>query len=394
MKQVVLAVLFVLSFQTLFGNTIRIGVYRGNTIQEINFSYDNGNYSIYGDAFPLGIISRNEFVSVSKYGDSVQLKKGVTLLGVFKKVELQPVENGRSLRLIPERPKIKGRKYRDAFVVYSGNKGLTIVNNVSMDHYLEGVIESEGGGGQPMEYYKAQAVISRTYALKNISRHQSQGFSLCDQVHCQAYFHQLRYTENIATAVKATHGISMVDTVTHKLVNGLYFSNCGGETISPDYVWNEKIHYLQPVKDTFCIYSMNAHWKKKISKVKWRNYLVNTFFYPIHDREAKSKIYTFEQKDRKAFYLGPQYGIPLRDIRYHFKLKSTFFSCHPEGNYVVLEGRGFGHGVGLCQEGAMSMARKGYNFKQILSFYYTGIDFENYFEYLFFKQVPEDPIGN
>lgn len=393
MKQGILTVLLLLSIPVLFGREISIGVYRGNVIHEIDFSYDNGNYSIFGDSIPLGTITANEFVSIAQKGDSVLLKKGVTPLGVFKSVRLLPTTSNRSLRLMPQRPKVKRRKYRDAFIVFSGEKGLTIVNQVSMEHYVEGVIESEGGRGQPMEYYKAQAVISSTYALRNRKRHQSQGFSLCDQVHCQAYFHQLRYSDDIKTAVKATNGIFMVDTITHELVNGLYFSNCGGETISPDYVWNEKIHYLQPVKDTFCVYSFNAHWKKKITKVKWRNYLVNTFFYPIQNKEAKDKIYTFEQKDRKAFYLSPRYGIPLRDIRYHFNLKSTFFSCRPEGNYVVLEGRGFGHGVGLCQEGAMSMAKQGYNYKQILNFYFTGIDFENYIKYLFFSQVPDDNIN-
>ena len=393
MKQSALAILFLLIIQSLWGRDILIGVYRGNTIQQINFSYDNGDYSIYGDTIAFGILSKNEFVSVSEYGDSVQLKKGVVTLGTFKEVRLEPLENNLSLSLLPEIPRVRGRKYQDGFIITSGEKGLIIVNKVSIDHYLEGVIESEGGGGQPMEYYKAQAVISRTYALKNITRHQDQGFSLCDQVHCQAYFHQLKYTKDIVIAVEATHGIYLVDTVKHELVNGLYHSNCGGETISPDYVWNEKIDYLQPIKDTFCIHSMNARWTKKILKETWQNYLVNTFFYPINNHKAKSTIFTFEQNDRKAFYLNPRYGIPLRDIRLHFKLKSTFFSCHPDGNYVVLEGRGFGHGVGLCQEGAMSMAKMGYNYKQILAFYYTGVNLENFLEYLFFNQIPVSSMG-
>ena len=55
----------------------------------------------------------------------------------------------------------------------------------------------------------------------------------------------------------------------------------------------------------------------------------------------------YEQLERKAFYIHPVFGIPLRDLREEFNLKSTFFSCYPEGNEVVIKGRGFGHGVGL-----------------------------------------------
>jgi stage II sporulation protein D len=60
----------------------------------------------------------------------------------------------------------------------------------------------------------------------------------------------------------------------------------------------------------------------------------------------------------------------LRDIREQFKLKSTFFDAEIVGEEVLLHGRGFGHGVGLCQEGAMNMAKRGYNFDQILGYYY------------------------
>jgi stage II sporulation protein D len=73
-----------------------------------------------------------------------------------------------------------------------------------------------------------------------------------------------------------------------------------------------------------------------------------------------------------AFYLHPVYGIPLRDLREQFKLKSTFFDAVVVGSEVMLYGKGFGHGVGLCQEGAMQMAKKGYSFDQILQYYYPG----------------------
>lgn len=382
----VLTLLF-MSFST-FGNDIKIGVYRSHAIKHIDFSYYEGSYLIYGDTANFGALLPNEFVSIIKAGNKVQLKKGVKTLGTFKKVFLKPTGSHSSLRLRPRSPVLTERKYKDGFEIAAEKKGLTIVNDVSFNHYLGGVVESEGGGGKHIEYYKAQAVISRTYALKHFKRHEKENFNLCDQVHCQVYFNQLIYTDDIRKAVSATDGLYIIDTVTQKLVEGYFHANCGGQTSSSDYVWREEIPYLQPFKDTFCIYTRQATWEKKIPKVEWRKFLINNYFYPIEDSVYKSRIYTFQQDNRKAFYISPHLGIPLRDLRYHFQLKSTFFSCYPEDQFVVLKGRGFGHGVGLCQEGAMNMAKHGINYRQILSFYFEGIQFKHYFERLFFNQEP------
>lgn len=367
---------------------MKIGVYRDHTIQRIDFSYNEGSYLIYGDSTQFGALLPNEFVSITRKGSKVELKKGVRILGFFKEVTLKPTSPNNVLRLRPRQPLLKERKYNDGFIVFSNRKGLTIVNDVSFKNYLGGVVESEGGGGKHIEYYKAQAVISRTYALKYMQRHEKEGFNLCDRVHCQAYHNKLIYTDNIRKAVDATDGLYIVDSTTNEYVEGFFHANCGGQTSSSDYVWKEEIPYLQPLKDTFCIYTRQATWEKRISKVEWRRFLVNNYFYPIEDSVYRSLIYNFKQEDRKAFFISPHLGIPLRDIRYHFKLRSTYFSCEPEGQYVLLKGRGYGHGVGFCQEGAMGMANNGLDFQQILSFYFEGIRFKHYFEKMFFNQGP------
>ncbi|PKR79979.1 hypothetical protein CW751_12195 [Brumimicrobium salinarum] len=390
-RYLLLFIFFALSL-AVSGNDINIGVYRGHNIYHIDFSYNKGSYMIYGDSVSYGALLPNEYISVIKKGDKVELRKGVNHLGLFDQVRLIPTAKNHIIRLRPRSPIVRERKYNDAFSVFSGEKGLTIVNKVSYNNYLGGVVESEGGGGKHIEYYKAQAVISRTYALKYLNRHKAEGFNLCDQVHCQAYHNKLIYTDDIRKAVKATEGIYIEDTVKNQLVEGFFHANCGGQTSSSDYVWRENIPYLQPFKDTFCIYTRQAKWEKRIPKVAWRKFLINNYFYPIEDSAYRAVIYRFTQQDRKAFYLSPRLGIPLRDLRYHFKLKSTFFSCYPEGQYVVLKGRGFGHGVGLCQEGAMNMASKGLTYQQILSFYFEGIAFKHYFEKLFFNQKPYDVV--
>jgi stage II sporulation protein D len=87
-----------------------------------------------------------------------------------------------------------------------------------------------------------------------------------------------------------------------------------------------------------------------------------------------------------AFYQSPALGIPLRDLRTEFNLKSTFFSTYPEGMEVMIRGRGFGHGVGLCQEGAMRMAKYGYNYHQIAVYYFPGIHLVKLDQESFFTQ--------
>ena len=84
------------------------------------------------------------------------------------------------------------------------------------------------------------------------------------------------------------------------------------------------------------------------------------------------KQFNFKQDNRLAFFIDPKYGIPLRDIREAFQLKSTLFSCAEDGEYVKLTGKGYGHGVGLCQEGAMKMAKSGFTYQQILKYYFEG----------------------
>ena len=117
--------------------------------------------------------------------------------------------------------------------------------------------------------------------------------------------------------------------------------------------------------------------------------MVGQFRFPEDNPDFEPFLYNFEQPDRLAFYVSPVLGIPLRDIRMKFRLKSTYFSCHEDGEYVVLEGKGFGHGVGLCQEGAMKMAVYDFDYKDIIQFYFPGASFMNVEDDQFFSQAWE-----
>lgn len=365
---------------------MRIGVYRAHKIQRIVFAYNNGSYSIIGDTTDFGSILQNEFIEISlDTGTYVRLKKGAVDLGVFKKVKVLQNYAETSITLSPKNPVVKERKYEDDFEVFSAKTSLTVVNVVDMNNYLAGVVESEGGGGKELEYYKVQALMSRTYALKYQFKHNKEGFGLCDQVHCQAYHYMMRLNPKIDTAVRETNSMIMTDEK-GELIDAYFHANCGGQTAEPHVVWNQSVPYLYTFKDTFCIYTKQATWEKRIPQVEWKDYLVSQFNYPVFDSVYGALIYTFTQPQRMAFFQNPILGIPLRDIREKFELKSTYFNCFPDSNDVVIRGRGYGHGVGLCQEGAMKMAKYGYNYYQIAQYYFPNAIIRNQYDDLFFRQ--------
>ncbi len=364
---------------------MRIGVFRDYKMKRVVLAYNYGSYGILADTTLFGALLPNEYIEVSAEGDKVRLKLGVVDKGIYSKVVLNEFKFNSSITISPKSPVHKQRKYNDDFEITSLAGELTIVNLVDMDNYLSGVVESEGGGGQMLEYYRVQALMSRTYALKYINRHKKEGFYLCDRVHCQAYHSMLRFTPLIEEAVKTTQGMIMVDS-NGRPADAYFHANCGGQTCEPDYVWNNSIPYLNSFLDTFCIYTKQSVWEKRVSKMDWEQFLVKEYRFPIQDSVWKSKLYTFEQDQRKAFYIDPALGIPLRDLRMKFNLKSTFFTVALDGSEVVIKGRGFGHGVGLCQEGAMKMAKYGYEYRQIALFYFPGLFIVNYNDRDFFRQ--------
>lgn len=381
-----LGFILVLFTQWCAAQQLRIGVLRDYDVQRIWFSYLEGSYSIYADSLEFGSILPNEFVEISFISDEkIELKKGVLKLGEFDKVTLLENTPGNALTLTSKSPKVKERKYRGDFEFTAQKRGICIVNLIDMNPYLSGVVESEGGGGKEAEYYKVQATMCRTYALKNLSRHRGEGFNLCDRTHCQAYHSMLRFTPKIEEAVKLTEYQVLVED-NNELAGTYFHANCGGQTSEASHVWNNNLPYLSSFKDTFCIYTKQATWEKRIPQQKWADFLVSKYNYPIYDSVYGPMIFTFNQDERTAFYQSPILGIPLRDLRQEFKLNSTFFCCSAEGMEVVVRGRGFGHGVGLCQEGAMRMAKYGFSYQQIGLYYFPGLKLMDYRDYLFFKQ--------
>jgi len=130
--------------------------------------------------------------------------------------------------------------------------------------------------------------------------------------------------------------------------------------------------YLRAVKDEYCSGMPGARWETSISSNELRKFLQQRFHYNPGEDEWKG-ITGFRQASRKQF-LDDNELIQIRHIREHFGLRSTYFSItlDEDGDTLQLEGKGYGHGVGLCQEGAMQRAKQGYSRKEILQLYYRN----------------------
>lgn len=245
---------------------------------------------------------------------------------------------------------------------------LVLINTCSIDQYLAGVVKAEGGTGRNIEYIKTQALLARTYMYRYMDRHALDRYNLCDDTHCQAY---LGITSNplIIKAVKDTRDLVVLgsDSI---LIMSAFHSNCGGETVSSENVWLSGQPYLKKVIDPYCAGSHNAVWTKRIPLSVWENSLRKAGY--IRD-EKNPPDYSYSQITRQKDYRITGFSVPFTKIRDDLNLKSAFFSVFADKNYIILKGRGYGHGVGLCQEGAMAMAAKGFNYRQILGFYYTHI---------------------
>ena len=344
---------------------IRVGLFENTNITKVDVFYDIGRFEFYSESESYGIISnRSDEINFIASNDKVKAYMNGKYLGeqIWFRLDYR-IENN-SLIIAGG---TKKRKYKGNVILYSIKGKLKAINERDIDKYVEGVIKGEAGYGYSLEYYKVQAVISRTYALHH-QKHKHEGFDLCDHTHCQVY-HGINDKNTIAEAVEATSEEVLVDS-SLSYINTLFHSNCGGQTVSSDYVWSKKLECMESIKDTFCLNSSQATWKKTISKATWVQYLSQQTKKSISS--VKSSDLNFNQYQRKEYYQFGNNKVRLVKIRSKFKLKSTYFSVHDIGDKVVLIGKGYGHGVGLCQEGGIVMA-KTHSYKEVLHHYYKNV---------------------
>lgn len=281
---------------------------------------------------------------------------------------------------------IDGIRFRGKFKIYSQDSELNLIEYVDLERYLWGVLAPEMGPAWPFEALKAQAVAARTYALFHINKNSD--YDLTATTRHQLYTGFEKVSPQIISAVNETRGEVLV--YKGRIFPAYYHANSGGHTTNPTAVWElEKISPLRGVKDPYAKYSKNYNWKVFVSFKDIVEFLNRNgyFVFKIKDMRIYSKdksgrtIRLLVLTDRGNFKIEAK---RLREFIGSYDMKSTLITkIEKSKDGFKIYGKGWGHGIGLCQDGARKMADLGFSYKKILEFYYPGskiIDFEKVYE--------------
>lgn len=285
---------------------------------------------------------------------------------------------------------VNGRDYRGSLEIRKIDGNLWVLNVLDFESYIKGVVPCEIGGitDREFEAAKAQAVAARTYAYAHVGQYAELGFDLYSTVQDQVYRGISCERGLTNKAVESTAGEVLF--YRNEPIEAKYHSTCGGRTADFNDAWSGSTpSYLRSVVCRYCVKSPHYEWKKTMDR--------NDFFAHIRDRlgrinivlEHGELIHSFRiTRNRRSHRIKElilvtnkkEYKIANYRVRTLFGepgdpgglLKSNYVYIRTKGDTVMIEGRGFGHGVGMCQFGAIEMSSQGKNYRQILYHYYSG----------------------
>lgn len=352
-------------------NTLKIGLFRASIIKEITLELGEHSQIITQANMHIWGSEKRPKFQIKAQGNNIEIFQNDMFLGSLKQVVCNSMDSF-SIVLKPIQPNYKGNKYSGELRISSVNDALKIINFVNEADYLTGVLRGEVGYDKSNALYEVHAILSRTYALFYKNRHRSEGFELCDQTHCQVFKGHYDY-KPYQQAILSTKNLVVIDSVKGDLAELLFHSNCGGQTCASEDVWKSTLTYCRSIRDTFCLSSQQAIWQKQISLDVFCNKL--NIGMPI-DSTAKNSlrdaICSFSLNRPEMLNIGNK-KFKTTELRTKLNLKSAWFDWECKGDSVYLFGRGFGHGVGMCQEGAIRMSELGYSPSQIIKHYYRNV---------------------
>lgn len=291
------------------------------------------------------------------------------------------------------------KTYRGILRVVPHGESIRVINVVYLEDYLRGVVPPELGrrNEDELEAVKAQAVAARTYAMSHLKQYEGEPYDIKSSIMDQLY-HGVNVEDKLVNrAIDATTG--RVITYRDALIDAYYHSTCGGRTDDIADVWGrQQVGYLKSVEDNAaCSWSKYYTWRELFTEKQLRGrieqYLASDRgrdlrIDPITDLtiskrtaggriltlaiHTKSGVYRFH-KDRIRWVIG-------RTSNPDLILPSDRFGIDIErdaqGNVarIIFSGQGYGHGVGMCQCGAIGHARNGWDYDSILKLYYTSVE--------------------
>jgi stage II sporulation protein D len=364
----ILFILLISIFGSVVSAQVKIRLFANQTPESAVFSVIKGKYELNLLNGKILAISVDEPVMIARLNGKLAVKKRGTEGFVCDSLIIS-AKTGNDYFSLMLNGKSHIRQYYSGDLQCFPDMGTLVFINISdIDRYISGVVRAEGGSGKNLEYFKTQAIIARTYMYRYFNKHIADRYNVCDNTHCQA-FNGLSSDSLLNKAALETKGLVILDKDSTLIISAFH-SNCGGQTSSSDDVWLAVQPYLKSIVDPYCLNSKNATWRMSYSQNEWVNYLRKSGYTGKTDDPS---VFNFVQKSRLTDYNTGTFSIPLRTMRSDLNLRSTFFSVFAGSDSVVLSGKGYGHGVGLCQEGAMMMATKGFKYPEIIRFYYTGV---------------------
>lgn len=375
---------------------IRVGLARGVTMARVG-----GNDALAvnePDGSRIAVIPAGETWQASASGTTVTLTSpGGWVSPPLDRVTLAATDVNAPVR-------VDGKLYRGVAELLPGSGGLTVVNRVGVEAYLQGVVSAEMGRRASIEEaaIRAQAVVSRTYALRNLGRWREHGFDVSGTVADQVYGGLTIETAEGRAAVADTRG--QVLTYNGALIEAFFYSTCGGRTADGAEVFHGAARpYLRSVADqadngfVYCSISPRYRWHEEwtteallvtiqrnlppVAGIR-SDQISRVTDVRVAQRTASGRV------DQLEFGLGgPVIRVNGAAIRQVLRppsgelLRSNAFTlvASSEGGVVTrltVDGMGSGHGVGFCQWGAVGRARAGQGFEQILKAYFPGTTLE------------------
>ncbi len=283
------------------------------------------------------------------------------------------IEAARDFALIIHNRK---RYFRGQLDFIRQEKGtLLVVNRLPIESYIRGVLYHEISHRWPMEAIKAQAVATRSYALYQKRQNKARAYDLTNDIYSQVYGGRTSEHYRTNLGVERTEGEVLV--YQGDLIPAYFHATCGGHTEDVTALWNhEPLAPLRGITCPYCQHSPHFGWQRKFSFEEIAAALRAAGYKAaalkdirILDRNASGRIDRLEvtpQKGKPMVITGKDF----RQIMGPNRIKSNAYQIAVNGQSVRFTGRGWGHGVGLCQWGAQKMAQLRFDYKDILKFYY------------------------
>ncbi|MCC5918647.1 MAG: SpoIID/LytB domain-containing protein [Cryomorphaceae bacterium] len=371
-----------------------IRVRLGDVPKNIAVSVKEGHYYIIAANFGGEIIDTvwdirdddpTRIFYISRRGSHIQLTMNKLGTLTFPELWLVPATTCSDPSFLISLNGGRDRWYQDKLHFFCQTEGgdFTVVNQVNLEKYVAGVVESEGGAFGELEYFKAQAVLARTFAVKNLKKHIHHRYNLRDDVTSQVY-HSRAYLRNAALIDSATQltADTVIADMEGELLLALFHANSGGQTANAGDVWSRDVPCLRSKTDPFSVNQNSYSWTKKINKSEMQKYFASQLGVAHTDVGMREKMKNFTQNERKPYFEYNGKKLKLTQVRNRFNLRSTYFSMEEHADYYMLKGKGYGHGVGLSQDGAINMSKMGFEYKDILYFYYENSQLINLTETL------------